>query len=175
MIVFVSWLGSKVVGLLRLALRGHWHLFFSQSMKFWVSSGSISSRKKLNFSRRSLRWSKPRSHRLQQAFKVLHLSSVDCDFHRGAIVESNVGTWLAISVNPWSKVDKIIYVFELFSVHIDCCCWAIHMHIQSKKKNHRRQLFKETCVVFLLAQKCYVDLWRKFSINATECNQPLKY
>ena len=39
---------------------------FSQSMKFWVSSGSISSRKKLSFSRRSLRWSKPRSHRLQQ-------------------------------------------------------------------------------------------------------------
>ena len=66
MIVFVSWLGSKVVGLLRLVVREHWHLFFSQSMKFWVSSGSISSRKKLSFSRRSLRWSKPRSHRLQQ-------------------------------------------------------------------------------------------------------------
>ena len=32
MIVFVSWLGSKVVGLLRLAVRGHWHLFFSQWM-----------------------------------------------------------------------------------------------------------------------------------------------
>ena len=59
-------LGSKVVGLLRLVVRGHWHLFFSQSMKFWVSSGSISSRKKLSFSCRSLRWSKPRSHRLQQ-------------------------------------------------------------------------------------------------------------
>ena len=48
MIVFVSWLGSKVVGLLRLVVRGHWHLFFSQSMKFWVSSSSISSRKKLS-------------------------------------------------------------------------------------------------------------------------------
>ena len=35
-------------------------------MEFWVSSGSISSRKKLSFSRRSLRWSKPGRHRLQQ-------------------------------------------------------------------------------------------------------------
>ena len=57
-------IGSKAVGLLSLAVQGHWHLFFSQSMKFWVSSGSISSRKKLFFSRRSLRWSKPRDHRL---------------------------------------------------------------------------------------------------------------
>ena len=62
MIIFVSWLGSQVVGLLSLAVQGHWHLFFSQSMKFWVSSGSISSQKKLSLSR----WSKPRSHRLQQ-------------------------------------------------------------------------------------------------------------
>ena len=66
MIIFVSWLGSKVVGLLSLAVQGHWHLSFSQSMKFWVSSGSISSWKKLSFSRRSLSWSKPCSHRLQQ-------------------------------------------------------------------------------------------------------------
>ena len=65
------------MGLSSLAVQGHWHLFFTQSMKFRVSSGSISSLKKLSFSRRSLRWFKPLSHKLQQE---------KCDFHRGAIV-----------------------------------------------------------------------------------------
>ena len=94
---------------LSLAVQGHWHLFFSQSIKFWVSSGSISSRKKLSFSRLSLRWSKPRSHRLQQE---------KCRPLRFSIWAQLTATSIEVPLCSMSLVMKALWIKQYLLLHV---------------------------------------------------------